>query len=332
MERLSTRILGQHAETLRGSLRRHLWPSPALGFRNALYVYQSPGASAAARVPLVCLLRGHEREFVHLREDGSRFRTTIEMIEADVLAGTLPPLVAVMPGLNTADNTIPSLGVDMAGTWPARAHGLGTGRYWQYLAEELLPSVELHYPETQGGQRLVAGFSLGGYTAGLLAAKKPGLFDHVAAYDGLHMWAGLRDPRTPDRPLSDRVWTTHPIFDAAFGSPRNEATMHRFNPTDVFAHTRGDGSALHAPPLPPRTATHTTTHSTTHHVPTYHIASAAHDGMRGNRDRNLHFVDHLKRACCSLSFNHVIYHPDAAHTWHWMDRFTRDVLREALAV
>ena len=314
MPHLERQILTRHQASLRGTLRlRHL-DSTALGIRKPYYVYEPPGLRDERRLPLLYLFRGHEREWVNIREDASRqVSTAIEDLDWRIVAGTLPPMVVVIPGLNSVNNHVPSLGIDMAGTWPAEQRGLGTGRFWRYLVHELLPAVERDYPQTRGGRRLAAGFSLGGFTVSLLATHCPGYFDHAGIYDGLFMWPNHHDPRqgTSDE-WNDPIWCQSALFDAALGNPRNPAAMRRWNPTDTLR--RADETLL-------RQILKTT----------FWITSGPSDGHQGNVDRAHFFVDMLRQRGLSIGFGEIIFDPTASHTWHWTDRFLIRFVHFALA-
>jgi len=316
MSSVHRRILSRHRK-LNGQLVRRRCHSAALGLAKPYYVYEPPGFSPSTReLPALYLFRGHEREWVNMQEDDSRGRSTaLEDIDQAIHEGLLPPMLIVMPGLNSADNHVPSLGIDMVGRWSAQRKELGTGRFWTYLTAELLPEIEARYPQIDGGPRLAAGFSLGGYTVSLLAAKQPGYFDHIASYDGLFMWPRHQDPRTGTSGwCGDPVWCRAPIFDPALGRPRSARTLDRWNPTD----------ALVVADTPLLDALRETT---------FWVACAYSDGRRGNRDRARFFVRLLRQHGLRVGFSgdDVIFHPDASHTWHWTDRFLLTVLTGVFA-
>ncbi len=311
----TSRILAWHRDRLYGRLRAQHFRSRALGIEKPYYVYEAPGLSQATAAPVGYLFRGHEREWVNMEEDGSRNRSTaIQDIDVRIREGLLPPMLVVMPGLNSANNHVPSLGIDMAGSWSTTLDGLGRGRFWTYLTDELLPAVADDYPQTEQGPRLMAGFSLGGYTVHLLALKRPGLFTHAAMYDGTFMWPGHQDPRTDRRGrYTDRIWGGAEIFDAALGSPRKPAAMQQWNPTDMLMAASPDALAK----------LRTTT---------YWVACASSDGRKGNLDRARFVVEQLQAHNLPLGFgdDDPIFHPAAAHTWHWADRFVVTFLQRAL--
>ena len=301
-------ILARHGATLRGRLRLVRLPSRALGLTKPFFVYEPPGVRPG--LPLLYLFRGHHREWVNLREDPTRQKTTaIEDLDEAIHRGHLPPTVVVLPGLTSANNHVHGLGVDMAGPIPPTAKGVGTGRFWTYLTDEVIPFAEDRY---RPSQRLAAGFSLGGFTVSLLAFGLPGYLDHAAFYDALFTWPDHDDPRRPEHaPFSDRVWTRNFIFDAAFGQPRDVAALARWNTTDWLL--RADDAT--------RAALAQTT---------YWVQCAGSDGSRGNRDRAHALVGFLRERGLPLGYDETVLDPEAAHTWHWTDRFLHDVLRRTL--
>lgn len=307
-------ILTRHRASLRGALQLRYLASAALGIRKAYYAYEPPTLKGPRRLPLLYLFRGHEREWVNIREDASRRATTaVEDLDRRIVEGTVPPMVVIIPGLNSLNNHVPSLGIDMVGTWPVEQRGLGTGRFWRYLVHELLPAVERDYPQTRGARRLAAGFSLGGFTVSLLATHCPGYFDHAGIYDGLFMWPGHQDPRQPVTDAwTDPTWCQSPLFDAALGKPRNPAAMRRWNPTDTLRHADSDLLVKLR-------------------KTTFWIASAPSDGHQGNVDRAHFFVDLLRRRGLRTGFAEIIFDPTASHSWHWTDRFLIRFVHHALA-
>lgn len=310
---MSTRyqIITSHRFALKGVLRARMLHSKHLGIRKPYYVYEPPGLAERKDVPVIYLFRGHEREWVNRQEDASRRRSTaIQDLDQLIHEERLPPMVAVMPGLNTSNNHVPSLGINMEEPLRPPFPGLGSGRFWDFMVEELFPRVARDYPQTAGGQRLAAGFSLGGYTVSLLATHAPGFFDHIGIYDGLLMWPRHEDPRRkPVAPYNDAVLMENPLFDAAFGKPRNRERLDAWNPTDRLM--RADEGTL-----------------AELRKTTWWMACAAGDGNRGNRDRAQFYRRLLIEKGIPLGFSDVVFHPKAAHTWHWTDRFLVRFLKE----
>lgn len=306
-------ILDRHEQSLRGTLRSQRIFSKHLCHLKHFYIYEPPGINTMQEIPVVYLFRGHEREWVHFNEDSSRRSTTaIEDIDILIHQGVLPPVMLVMPGLNSANNHVPSLGINMKGRWPITQRGLGTGRFWSYLTREVFPLIEKNYPVTRKSKRLAAGFSLGGFTVSLLGIHLPGYFDHLGIYDGLFMWHKYFDPRiTPENPFNDNVWLENPLFDAAFGKPRKRKALNRWNPTDMLVNANSS--------LLEKLSTSR-----------WWITSAASDGTSGNLDRTTYFIELLKSRKLPSGFDFIVFDKQASHNWHWTDRFLIRFLQETL--
>lgn len=299
-------ILARHRASLKGKLRLERLSSDALQATKAFYVYTPP----TPPVGLLYLFRGHEREYVNVKEDDTRAITTLEMLDREMQRDTFPSLIVVLPGLNSSNNHVPSLGIDMAGRWPETLQGLGTGRFWQYLSEELIPWTEHHFPVD--GPRLASGFSLGGYTVSLLATGLPGYLTHAGMYDALFTWPRHHDPRVKKAgPNTDPVWLQHGIMDAALGSPRDAHALQRWNPADRIL----SASAQQLDKLKETT---------------YWTMCAAGDGSAGNRQRTEAFTALLKKKRLPLGFDRAVLDAEAAHTWYWNDRFVATFLKAAL--
>ncbi len=295
-------ILQRHRQSLRGRLRSYKLYSRHLRYVKSFYVYEPAGLASLTQVPVLYLFRGHEREWVNIREDSSRHSSTaIEDIDLLIERQTLPPLIVVMPGLTSNNNHIHSLGINMQGKWSPAQLGLGTGRFWDYLTRELFPWVEKKYRDTRSALRIASGFSLGGYTVSLLGAHYAGYFSHLGIYDGLFMWPQHNDPRQhPRKPFNDPIWCENPLFDAAFGQPRIKRTLRDWNPTDKLIQIDL---------------------ATDHPAGVWWIMSAAGDGNKGNKDRTKHFITLLKEKGHSVGFQRMIFDQNASHSWHWTDRF-----------
>ena len=306
-------ILSRHRTSLQGNLRDVAIFSTQLCSFKHVYVYEPAALETTHQVPVVYLFRGHEREWVNIDEDTSRKSSTaIEDVDFLITKGVLPPMILVMPGLNSTNNHIPSLGINMQGRWSFKHRGLGTGRFWSFLTRELFPYIERKYPTTQKGKRMAVGFSLGGFTASLLGLQFPAYFDHIGIYDGLFMWPQFLDPRNePTMPFNDTVWLENPLFDASLGKPRKQKALKKWNPTDTL--TQADPSLIKQL-----------------QKTTWWITSAPGDGNKGNYERTKGIVELFKTLHIPLGFDFIVLDDKAAHNWHWTDRFLFRFLQETL--
>lgn len=290
--------------------------SKALGILKQYRIYL-PHAYATSRMsyPVLYLFRGHEREWTNPYEDTTRGgRSIVDTLDELIASRAITPMLVVMPGLSSQDNSIPGLGVDMRAPELARhKKGIGTGRFACYFINDLIPHVERRFRAVpRRSQRAVDGFSLGGWTAMLCAARNPHLFVSAGCYDGTHMWRALLDPR-PETKGIDAAWMTPELFDPVFGRPRDVEFMKNWNPTDIIATARGE-SLRYLKSM------------------SFHVQSAAFDGQKGNIDRAEHFVDVLKKIGISNSFPTVVLARNAVHSWRFADMHMRQTLpRHALA-
>jgi S-formylglutathione hydrolase FrmB len=218
------------------SLHSHI-----LGVPKRLFIYLPPeyAASQRQRFPVLYLLRGHEREWVNPHEDDSRGGTTvIEAYERQRAAGLIGPLILVMPGLASDDNSVPGMLTDFRSPErAAQAPGIGTGRFERFFFDELLPFVDGRY-RTLPAARALAGFSLGGYMAVKAAALRPELFASVGVFDASIPYAsdGGRSARPGDGLFAP------PMFDGPLGLPRDPEHLTANNPIALLL--RADAEAV----------------------------------------------------------------------------------------
>jgi S-formylglutathione hydrolase FrmB len=211
--------------------------SAALGLTKRCYVYLPMDAPLLRHLPVLYLLRGHEREWVNRSEDPSRVGTAIDVYEQLYAAGAVGPMLLVFPGLASDDNSLPSMLSDMVAPELTTAPGIGAGAFQRFFFDELLPTIERRF-RTHKRARAVAGFSLGGLMAVKAAASRPDLFASVGSFDGTILYAS--DGGAQAR-LSDPV-LANPMFDPALGAPRHIARIHADHP--ITALLRADRAAI----------------------------------------------------------------------------------------
>lgn len=226
-------LFARHGYDIDRRVRHVSFRSDTLGVERHLYIYIPPDLARGERVPALYLLRGHEREWVNPREDSSRNgQTVIDTYERLRAQLRIRPLILVFPGTSSYDNRIPSLLANMRAPQLAHdAEGIGSGRFADHFFNELIPYVDLHFPTIGDGRhRGVAGFSLGGAMAISVAARRPDLFACAGSYDGTFLYTTDRGRalRRTDGVLRN------PLFDAAFGVPRDLPAVMAVNPTNLL--------------------------------------------------------------------------------------------------
>jgi len=183
--------------------------------RRPLYLYGSPGAGPGS--PVVFMLQGYTGQLDIWLARKAFEPTVIERLDAMFAAGDCPPAVAVFLDAWT------SLGGSQF------LNSTGTGRYADYICDEVVPFVE---ERCATGPRGVAGHSSGGYGAMVLSMLRPNVFSAFASHagDALFECCYQRDFPLVARTLRDhfdgsldvllaRVREADPFDFARFGTP-----------------------------------------------------------------------------------------------------------------
>ncbi len=164
---------------LAGSLERLVVESSILAenplgdpARRPLYVYSSPDAGAN-EVPSVYMLQGYGGQ-VDVWLGRKEFEpTTIERLDGMFVAGDCPDALVVFVDAWT------SLGGSQF------INSSSTGRYMDYLCDEIVPFVEQRYPALKGREhRGLAGKSSGGYGAMVVGMLRADVFGALASHSG----------------------------------------------------------------------------------------------------------------------------------------------------
>lgn len=283
--------------------------SPALGITKKFNIYLPEGYDGSSdRYPVVYLFRGHEREWVNPTEDGSRGGRMIKDVADELYqAGSIGRMILVMPGLSSDDNTVAGIAVNFVDVSQAGGKsGVGTGRFEDYMIDDLIPYVDDHYrTKASRLQRGVDGFSLGGYTSLMLATKHPELFSSAGGYDGTLMWLDFNDLDSPG-PLDDGYLYSD-FFNTNFGlPPRDIDYMSQYNPPNLVRSTNGAnlGNLLS----------------------TQFLITSGAEFQNSNRSVSQHLVDLLAMHGVANGFSDIRLTPTAIHNWFHADLHARMTL------
>lgn len=214
--------------------------SETLGVSKTFYVYTPPGYEndTEVRYPVLYLFRGHEREWINIQEDASRRgRNVLDVYEELLGAGEVGPMILVFPGISSDDNSVMGILTNFVAPEKADKAGVGSGRFHDYLIEEMMPYVDTTYrtiPDRTG--RGVDGFSMGGFMAAKIALQHPDLFASAGAFDGLYFYSDDSCQIDVER---DRVFD-YILFDPAFGRPRDVAFASANNPPTLACASAPD--------------------------------------------------------------------------------------------
>jgi hypothetical protein len=144
--------------------------------RRPLYVYRPPGlvsGRVGGEVPSVYVIQGYTGQLDMWLARVAFEPTTVERLDAMFAAGDCPEAIVVF--------------VD---AWTSRGgsqflNSIGTGRYLDYLCDEVVPFVDRRYPtRASRDQRGLAGKSSGGYGAMVVPMLRPDVFGAFASHAG----------------------------------------------------------------------------------------------------------------------------------------------------
>jgi len=132
-----------------------------------------PPGGRTAGLPVVAVLFGYTG-FAHkvLNKNSLWQENLPERIARGMSEGSIPPAVLVWPACETR------LGGSQF------VNSAGTGRYEDYVCDEVLPAVEQAHQCGGAGRRVVVGKSSGGFGALHLAMRRPGLFAAAGSHCG----------------------------------------------------------------------------------------------------------------------------------------------------
>lgn len=291
--------------------------SPALGVEKRFNIYLPPGyEEGTERYPVLYLFRGHEKEWFDPYQDHSRGGTAVQHLADELIhSGAIGPMIIVGASTTSDDGSVFGLGVDFLNPRRTRERGgVGTGRFEQYVVEDLIGHVDRAYRTIPDGEaRGADGFSLGGFTAVMLAVKHPGLFGSVGCYDGSFMFRNLVDPRLQSGAPDDPLWVrADDLFAAAFRRPRARRYdidyMLGYNPLNIVERLSDRERAVLEKTR-------------------FYIHSASSDGRQGNRDRCVHLASLFLYMGIPNEVKSLILSSDAMHTWRFADLHLRLTLR-----
>lgn len=176
--------------------------------RRPLYVYSSPGvvSGEATGVPSVYVLQGFTGQLDMWLSRPAFEPTVLERIDAlwD----------------ESADEPCPEAVIVLIDAWTSLGgsqflNSSATGRYLDYVCDEIVPFVDERYPTAPGAaRRVVAGKSSGGYGAMVLAMLRPDVFGALASHagDALFELCYLPDVPKAVRRLRDDFEGSYEVF------------------------------------------------------------------------------------------------------------------------
>jgi S-formylglutathione hydrolase FrmB len=271
-----------NVETLDARTRDLTIESPSVGtVKVRLLLPASFADDPAARFPALYLLHGADGEY------------TDWSTKSDVEGTTAPTdLIVVMPA---AASSFVGEGNDEGSGWSGRA-------VWEpFHATELTQLMERNWQASD--QRALAGLSLGGYGAMLLAARNPRLYQAVASYSGALDIVGAVETHLPNADPATLA-QIQDIIDEANGlgtySLVQLAPLLKGMKTVIVSYGNGEPG-----PLDP---------------PDRRLSSPLEKWCGGGSDL---FVSELRKAGVKVTADG---YGDGTHSWEYWDRELRETL------
>jgi hypothetical protein len=208
-----------------GRVELHNFFSPILGVTKNYNIYLPAGYdTSTAHYPAVYFLRLHEDEWFDPYMSG-RDGTSLKNVADTLIAnGHIGKMILVCPSTGS-NNGLRSGAINMLHPELTTASGIGTGRFEDYLINDLIPHVDLTFRTIPNqANRGIDGFSLGGYSSIVISFRNPHVFSSVGSYDGTIMWYNLDDPSIPGPGPDDPIWLGsqyNTLFNPLFGNPRD---------------------------------------------------------------------------------------------------------------
>ena len=150
-----------------------------------LYVYRPPGSSEEP-LPSIYMLQGFGGRLEEWLSPTQSGTTTIERLDAMFSVEESPPVLVVF--------------VDGFTSWGGSQflNSTSTGRYRDYLCDELVPFIDARYPSLSArDHRGVSGKSSGGYGALVLSMLRPDVFGALASHAGDALFECCYQPLFP---------------------------------------------------------------------------------------------------------------------------------------
>lgn len=171
--------------------------------RRPLWVYLPPGVEPGEGGALasVYLIQGYTGQLDMWANREFLAPTVIERIDALFADGGCPPAVVVFVDAWTSYGGSQFL------------NSTGTGRYMDYLCDEVVPFVDAHYPcAPDRDRRGIAGKSSGGYGAMVVPMLRPDVFGALASHAGDALFENGMDFGAVVRVLRDHYEGSYDVF------------------------------------------------------------------------------------------------------------------------
>ncbi|MFC2102949.1 alpha/beta hydrolase-fold protein [Bacteroidota bacterium] len=271
-----------------GTVETRSFESPSLGVTKYYKIYLPPGYYQSTEdYSVVYFFRNHENEW---------FNTSALKAVADELleAGLIGNMILVGP--NSGSNNGFYFGcVNMLRPDLAPAYGIGTGKFEDYIVNDLVTHIDTTFRTIADKQhRGIDGFSMGGFVSTVTSLRNPGVYSSIGSFEGTLMFYNLEDPGVPGSGADD-MWMNMTEADPIFNVPRNIPYMLEHSVTNILE--LADTSTLNQ-----------------FRSNRYHI-SHGYKGGATNYWRNKNFIDKLNEKGIRNSWGNPILHDNFIHSY-----------------
>jgi hypothetical protein len=197
--------------------------------RRPLYVYRPPGVEPGQdkALPSIYMLQGFTGQLDAWLSRSAFEPNFIERLDDLFASGECPPALIVL--------------VD---AWTSRGgsqflNSTSTGPYQDYLCEEVVPFVDLHYPtQADRDHRALSGKSSGGYGAMVVAMLRPDVFGGLASHAGDALFECCYLPSFPGvaRQLRDQFEGSFQVFHQRLAERPNFDFGRFGGPLEVYGY------------------------------------------------------------------------------------------------
>jgi hypothetical protein len=272
-----------------GTVETGSFESPTLGVTKYYKIYLPPGYyQSSEKYPVVYFFRNHENEWFNT---SSLQQVADELLQSDLIGNM------ILVGPNSGSNDGSYYGcVNMLRPELASAYGIGTGKFEDYIVNDLINHIDTTYRTLADKEhRGIDGFSLGGFISTVTSLRNPEVYSSVGSFEGTLMFYNLEDPNVPGPGPDDWLWMNEPIIDPIFDLPRNIPYMLEHSVNNILE------------------LADTTTLNQLKSI-RYHIS---HGYKRGasNYWRNIFFIEKLNENGIRNSWGNPILHDNFIHSY-----------------
>ena len=168
-----------------GTVETGSFESPTLAVTKYYKIYLPPGYyQSSENYPVVYFFRNHENEWFN--------NSSLKQVADELLqVGLIGNMILVGPNSGSNDGSYYGC-VNMLRPELASAYGIGTGKFEDYIVNDLINHIDTTYRTLADKEhRGIDGFSLGGFISTVTALRNPEVYSSVGSFEGTAGAGGL---------------------------------------------------------------------------------------------------------------------------------------------